>query len=328
MRTESSRYFGSSDYEEEISDTDDDALWLLNCEDYNTRSNTFRTKPKRRNLNVEINASRNEADFYSSSPLQRIIVHLDVDCFYCQCEEVADSSGRLSTTPFAIGQKHIIVTCNYVARKLGVKKLMSKRNALKICPTLKIIDGSDISRYRTQSRNIYITFRNAVKALGGGNCNHVCKGSMDEMFADITASVDLMQDERRRKSENKNLVLNNTFIYGNQSSTISISEDQSGANATISLSNGARHEVDDIKVSSRMSFYTQDLWGSKNDRLRCIERFKLSSDLAHIVKQKVLKETKFTTCLGISVSPMLAKIASDLKVNTSNFQRMYGHFFI
>ena len=76
----------------------------------------------------------------------KYILHLDIDCFYCQCEEILNPP--LAKKPLAIGQKHIIVTANYVARKLGIKKLMGRDEAFRICPALTIVDGSDLEKYR------------------------------------------------------------------------------------------------------------------------------------------------------------------------------------
>lgn len=70
----------------------------------------------------------------------RSIVHLDVDCFYCQCEEI-DGPPDFKERPIAIGQKHIVVTCNYIARREGVKKLQCRIEAMRKCPNLLIIEG-------------------------------------------------------------------------------------------------------------------------------------------------------------------------------------------
>uniref|UniRef100_A0A6U5M9N7 UmuC domain-containing protein n=1 Tax=Corethron hystrix TaxID=216773 RepID=A0A6U5M9N7_9STRA len=318
MKSAPSQYFDSlKDEDEEISDSDDDACWSLKYDPDNEQNGHFSgvsdTSPCKKDMLESKSASRPDEISYPSPPMRRMIVHLDVDCFYCQCEAIDDSTGLLDSCPFAIGQKHIIVTCNYVARKLGVKKLMSKRSALEICPRLKIIDGSDLARYRTQSRNIYMAFRNAVKSLGGGDGNQVCRGGMDEMFADITASVDFIEDVSVGLVETLPATKKNTFVYGNQSGMISISEDQSGASTTIYFSAADCCEVDGVGVASASSCSARDQWGSKKDREICIKRLEWASDLAHIVKRKVYEETKFKTCCGISVSPMLAKIASDLK---------------
>ena len=105
----------------------------------------------------------------------KFIIHLDIDCFYCQCEEILNPS--LATKPLAIDQKHIIVTINNMARKLGIKKLMGRRDALNVCPTLAIIEGSDLEKYRKVSQQVYSEFRNAVKEFGHENMQRRKEGS-------------------------------------------------------------------------------------------------------------------------------------------------------
>lgn len=50
-----------------------------------------------------------------------------------------------------IQQKYIIVTCNYVAREMGVTKLMSVTNAKEKCPPLVLVKGEDLTHYREMS---------------------------------------------------------------------------------------------------------------------------------------------------------------------------------
>ena len=112
----------------------------------------------------------------------RCIVHADVDCFYCQCETLDRRLDPLR--PLAIGQKHIVVTCNYAARESGVTKLMLREEAYRRCPHLLIVEGSDLERYRIHARNIYESFRRTCQKLRPGS--KVAKGSMDEMMADLS----------------------------------------------------------------------------------------------------------------------------------------------
>ena len=72
----------------------------------------------------ESQASDNREDHFARIPSDNIdhlwtrsIVHVDVDCFYCQCEQV-DGPPDYRERPLAIGQKHIVVTCNYLARAI------------------------------------------------------------------------------------------------------------------------------------------------------------------------------------------------------------------
>ena len=165
------------------------------------------------------NNSDNDRD---DSLWSRSILHIDIDCFYVQCEEIdrgmRDGNREELDRPLAIGQKHIVVTCNYVARSRGVTKLMSKTDAMRICPDLRIVDGSDLRRYRTHSRTVYEAFRIAVQEEVGSILNTLsgdsesggararrqeqqqlsdieqflpCKrNAMDEMMADVSTAVD------------------------------------------------------------------------------------------------------------------------------------------
>lgn len=56
--------------------------------------------------------------------------------------------------PSGIRQKYIIVTCNYVARELGLTKLMSVMDAKKKCPQLVMVNGEDLTHYREMSYKV------------------------------------------------------------------------------------------------------------------------------------------------------------------------------
>jgi len=114
----------------------------------------------------------------------RCIVHVDVDCFYCQCEH--QDRNIPADRPMAIGQKQIVVTCNYAARDVGVTKLQSRTDAFIRCPNLLIVEGSDLERYRIHARKIYECFRRTCKEIHPDIA--VCKGSMDEMMADFSVA--------------------------------------------------------------------------------------------------------------------------------------------
>ncbi|KAL7533345.1 hypothetical protein ACHAWF_004459 [Thalassiosira exigua] len=232
-----------------------------------------------------------------ASTLDSVVIHLDVDAFYCQCEELRDPS--LATRPFAIGQKHIVVTCNYVARARGVTKLMLRTTAEEMCPDLLIIEGSDLEPYRRQARRIYNAFRGAVASLPGGVDNRSKKGGMDEMYADISAAVRFLQAE---SFDNGDLSNEDVFVYGQDSAAISISEDQSGATAHI------------LKRSPSSSNRLQRQgWGNQAECDACSKRLVVAARFAGKIRREVRSESGFRACVGVSVSPMLAKLASELR---------------
>jgi DNA polymerase-4 len=59
--------------------------------------------------------------------------------------------------PLAIGgssdRRGVISTCNYPARKFGIRSAMATGQALKLCPDLKLVPG-DMEKYRTVSAEV------------------------------------------------------------------------------------------------------------------------------------------------------------------------------
>jgi DNA polymerase iota len=219
----------------------------------------------------------------------RTILHADVDCFYCQCEVL--DRGLDPNRPLAIGQKHIVVTCNYAARTEGVTKLMYRTDALLRCPNLLIVDGSDLQRYRIHGRQIYVSFRRAIQSIFP-SCS-IRKGCMDEMMADILAvpSVDCLSPDSTE----------DVFIYNDSShgsSVIPLIEDQSGA-VTFCARN--KHQrIDSFPKAEAIS----------PGFLPNLRRMAL---LSLQIRQTILNETGFATTMGVSFNPMMAKLASGLR---------------
>lgn len=260
----------------------------------------------------ESQASDNREDHFARIPSDNIdhlwtrsIVHVDVDCFYCQCEQV-DGPPDYRERPLAIGQKHIVVTCNYLARALGVKKLQSKIDAVRICPSLLILDGSDLERYRRHSRNIYLNFRNEIKSMANdlGVFTSVRKGSMDEAFADLTNLVTAVIKQKRRQN-----TPSATYVYGNDLNETSVlTEDQSGAQTIVHAH---------YRASASENAHVH--YGSDRKRRECQERLECAASIAEHVRNVIHETLGFTTTMGISVSPMLSKLSSDLKVRSPSF---------
>ena len=110
---------------------------------------------------------------------ERVVVHIDIDCFYAQVEMILNPS--LCGKPVGIQQKNLVVTCNYEARSLGVEKLMSVKQAQQICPGLVLVLGEDLKKYREMSEQIYQVLQTF--------CPFVEKLGLDENFIDVTELV-------------------------------------------------------------------------------------------------------------------------------------------
>jgi DNA polymerase kappa len=72
----------------------------------------------------------------STRDLTQIIVHVDCDAFYAAVEQL--DRPELKDIPFGVG-KGVITTCNYEARKWGVRSGMAGFVAAKLCPNLTFI---------------------------------------------------------------------------------------------------------------------------------------------------------------------------------------------
>lgn len=129
---------------------------------------------------MHYNMDENESTFgFSDVQHANVIIHIDIDCFYAQVEEIRNPA--LRDKPVGIQQKNIVVTCNYVARSYGIKKLMLLTDAQRLCPHLVLVKGEDLTPYRQMSNKIHsvlLTFTPLVEKLG-----------LDENFLDVTSIV-------------------------------------------------------------------------------------------------------------------------------------------
>lgn len=213
---------------------------------------------------------------------QRIVLHMDVDCFYCQCECLYRKIPV--DRPLAIGQKHIVVTCNYAAREVGVTKLQLRDDAVRTCPHLLIVEGSDLERYRIYARQIYQSLRRVCKELHPNV--RVAKGSMDEAMVDITpAVVDFERKRQDAPTAQKGIFDSSFFVYNHQGGDIMSTHDVvSGCEA-----------------------------GPTPERQAVVDSLHIAAKLALQVRSAILEETGFTTTFGVSSNPLLSKISSGLR---------------
>ncbi|HVL75809.1 MAG TPA: DNA polymerase IV, partial [Noviherbaspirillum sp.] len=112
---------------------------------------------------------------------ERKIIHCDCDCFYAAVEMRDDPS--LRGRPLAVGgradRRGVIATCNYEARRYGVRSAMSTAQALQRCPDLIVLPPA-MDKYRIASRQILAIYRDYTELVE--------PLSLDEAYLDVTAS--------------------------------------------------------------------------------------------------------------------------------------------
>lgn len=112
----------------------------------------------------------------------RKIIHIDMDCFYAAVE--MRDFPELANKPIAVGgdanRRGVIATCNYAARKFGVRSAMPTAQAFKLCNQL-ILRPVRMDAYRKESqyiRAIFAEYTDMIEPL-----------SLDEAFLDVTLST-------------------------------------------------------------------------------------------------------------------------------------------
>lgn len=111
----------------------------------------------------------------------RVILHIDLNCFYASVEQIYNPT--LREKPIAIAgnpkeRRGIIITSSYEARAFGIKTTMTVYEAKKICPSLHILPPN-FTRYREASAQFFSLLRSYTPLVE--------PVSIDEGYIDITA---------------------------------------------------------------------------------------------------------------------------------------------
>ena len=120
----------------------------------------------------------NKKNFTSN---QRKIIHVDMDSFYASVE-IRDKP-HLKKLPVAVAgsskSRGVITTCNYIARKFGIKSAMSSVVAKRLCPNLVFLPVN-MDKYRGVSKEIHDIFKCYTRIIE--------PISLDEAYLDVSDS--------------------------------------------------------------------------------------------------------------------------------------------
>jgi DNA polymerase-4 len=109
--------------------------------------------------------------------MARASVHMDLDTFFVSCERLTNS--ELNGIPLIIGggERGVVASCSYEARRFGVRSAMPIHMAMKLCPDAKIMKG-DMELYSKLSHDVTNVLQEKAPVLE--------KASIDEFYLDIT----------------------------------------------------------------------------------------------------------------------------------------------
>ncbi len=111
----------------------------------------------------------------------RKIIHIDADSFYASVE--IREKPQLRNKPVAVGGspdgRGVIATCNYIARRFGVRSAMPSGRAKQLCPDLVFIKPN-FALYRDVSAK--------MRAIMSRYTDQIEPLSLDEAYLDVTDS--------------------------------------------------------------------------------------------------------------------------------------------
>ena len=152
------------------------------------------------------------------------IIHIDMDAFFAAVEIRDDPS--LEGKPVVIGslpgERGVVSTCNYEARKYGIRSAMPISEAYRRCPTAVFMHGNGHKYHEASQkiRKIWETYTDI--------CEYI---SLDEGFLDVTHSAHLFggavaiaHEIKRRTVEEVNLTCSVGIGYSMMSAKLASEE--------------------------------------------------------------------------------------------------------
>ncbi|XP_043479251.1 DNA polymerase eta-like isoform X1 [Leptopilina heterotoma] len=220
---------------------------------------------------------------------ERIVVLIDMDCFFCQVE--ARLQPEYQGKPLAVVQYNQwkmggIIAVNYEARGFGVTRHMRGEEAKEKCPDVILASvpalrgKSDTSRYRSAGREVIDVLKK--------HCNKIERASVDEAYLDITQIVENRLAANSPSSSELMKQLSNTFVVG-----FSESDDNDEEQRSKGLQNWLNtsfDELDDIQA----------------------QKLAIAGVIVEEIRDDVYETTKFRCSAGISYNKILAKLACGL----------------
>ncbi|XP_020817854.1 DNA polymerase eta [Drosophila serrata] len=233
------------------------------------------------------------------SKYDRVVLLVDMDCFFCQVEEKQQPEYR--NRPLAVVQYNPwrgggIIAVNYAARAKGVTRHMRGDEAKDLCPEIvlcqvpNIREKADTSKYRDAGKEVANVLQRFTTLLE--------RASVDEAYLDITETVNLrMKQMQSGAFALKPQELVNTFAVGYSNI---------GDYVNKITNRFANPYIDDERFA--LSYDQNDLPAVRQSDIRLL----IGASVAGEVRAAVKKETGYECSAGIAHNKILAKLAAGL----------------
>jgi DNA polymerase iota len=202
----------------------------------------------------------------------------------------------LKSLPLAVQQKHIIVTCNYEARRRGLYKLQLIKEAKKACPDVIIVLGEDLTRFRNASKELYDFLRGFVWSQKAERLG------FDEVFLDVTDLVNF-----NISIINHNALSVSFFHLDRTDPTIGFSYNASEYAGSTYPGSAAEGSI----KSPCTADISQDLLATVTVDLLEL-RLRVGSHLAQYLRHQLEEQKRYTSTVGISTNKLLSKLVGNV----------------
>ncbi|KAI9336772.1 hypothetical protein BDR26DRAFT_804258 [Obelidium mucronatum] len=244
-------------------------------------------------------------DGTQASPLQvdpkclrnRVVIHVDLDSFYAQVEQVR--LGLPREQPLAVQQWQLLVAVNYAARAKGLKKMSTVAEAKAACPEIMLVHTASIPNGDTEARyhpdpkydthkislDVYRHASKKIMELLSRFSPKFQRASVDEAYLDMTDIVNAKINEMHSEGR----------ISMDETSNMPIVDWTSCPGTIVGLTDGAEPPAQPLTTLG---------WGDL--------QLRIGSDLCTDIRAAVANELHYTCSAGISHNKTLSKLCSAL----------------
>uniref|UniRef100_A0A336MV37 DNA polymerase eta n=1 Tax=Culicoides sonorensis TaxID=179676 RepID=A0A336MV37_CULSO len=239
----------------------------------------------------------------SENKYDRVITLIDMDCFYCQVEELnPEMKGRRSCKPIAVVQYNEwrgggIIAVNYKARAAGVTRHMRGDEAKQICPEIELckvpnVRGkADLTKYRDAGKDVARVLQSFTPLFE--------RASIDEAYLDIT---DLVMAKLRDMNNDKYKLDPSKF-----GSTFAVGYETMGDFVQDLTTRCATNSDDDYP-----GLFENESEHERNAYKRSDIKLLIGAAIVNDIRAAVKEKTSFECSAGIAHNKILAKLTAGM----------------
>lgn len=131
--------------------------------------------------------------------MSRTVLHVDLDAFFCSVEELL--APELTGQPFVVGGRPegrgVVASASYAARRFGVRSAMPMAQAVRLCPSLRIVRPRH-GEYSEYSDRVMQYLRDSVPTVEQISIDEAFLDASDDPRGGLGAAQEMQAEIRKR----------------------------------------------------------------------------------------------------------------------------------